>query len=119
MVFLIEDDPRTSTALQSYLQAAGYHTRVFETGEHACAAAGDLSPAVAICDWKLKGAMDGLAVARSLKHSLPGAAIIMMTARPLEHLMADAGDLDVTAYLAKPVALKEFSQLIEAHLRRC
>ena len=115
-VLVIEDDPRTASALVLYLQHAGYEAHVAANGVAALDDAARLQPHLIVLDVMLPQ-LDGLEVCRTLRRhsSVP---IIMLTARSTEEdtlrgLHAGADD-----YVTKPFSPRELVARVEAVLRR-
>ena len=115
-VLVIEDDPRTASALVLYLRHAGYEVDVAANGIAALDDAVRLQPHLIILDVMLPQ-LDGLEVCRTLRrHST--VPIIMLTARSTEEdtlrgLHAGADD-----YVTKPFSPRELMARVEAVLRR-
>ncbi|MEB0136512.1 response regulator [Actimicrobium sp. CCC2.4] len=82
----------------------------------------DLLPEVIVLDWKMPGAMDGLATARAIRAALPPERcpiVIMATAYSLRGLVSIAGTDLVDAILSKPVTASTlYNAVTEAQHKR-
>ncbi|EGF30330.1 two-component system sensor protein [Oxalobacteraceae bacterium IMCC9480] len=82
----------------------------------------DLLPEVIVLDWKMPGAMDGLATARAIRAALPPERcpiVIMATAYSLRGLASIAGTDLVDAILSKPVTASTlYNAVTEAQHKR-
>lgn len=117
-VCVVDDDSAVRTAMANLLEASGYNTHVFESGE-----AFLVSPHLdkfnfAVFDIKLRG-MDGFAIQREcvrLGLALPVLFISGHGDRDMERRAIDAGAL---ALLRKPVDPELLCAYIEDRLAAC
>lgn len=100
-VLVVEDDDDARDALALILASQGYELETASDGDAAIAIAQAFHPDVLICDWLLPG-MDGVSVARTIQRMEP-IPIIFVTAHSLPDLRNRARDLQVHAYLPKPI----------------
>jgi PAS domain S-box-containing protein len=112
-VLLAEDDDATVLTVRSYLESHGYEVRVVRDGVAVLDAAIARDVAVVLLDIQLPG-LDGLEVTRRLRAREIGARmpIIALTAHAMsgdEQRCLRAG---VSAYMAKPVPLRQLEQMI-------
>lgn len=116
-VLVVDDDPRVRTMLGRYLTGEGF--RVGEAGDGKAMQAYLAQERVdlVLLDLVLPGE-DGLALARQLRRSHPGLAIIMVTGR--DDVIDRVAGLEVGAddYIAKPFHLREVLARIRTVLRR-
>lgn len=112
-VLVVEDEPSAREASQRYLAHCGYQVQAAADASAALASAADNPPDLAVCDWRLGGGDDGVDVARALQEA-HGTAVIFATARPLDELREVTRDLNVTAYLRKPISLRALASVIES-----
>ena len=101
-VLVVEDDPDAREALQVLLTNQGYDTAVAGDGRSALDTAAAFRPDVLLCDWRLPGTHDGVAVARALQGDLD-VPVIFFTAHSVSELRTRTKDLRVLAYLPKPI----------------
>jgi DNA-binding response OmpR family regulator len=116
-VLLVEDDDTIGRNLVSGLQAHGYSTTWFRTGEAALAEARREGFDVVLLDLGLPD-VDGTDVARDLRQHHPDLLIIMLTARGDDIDVVVGLDLGADDYLIKPVGLSVLLARLRAHLRR-
>lgn len=116
-VVIAEDEAIIRLDLKETLEEEGYEV-VGETsrGDEAVRLAQDLEPDLVILDIKMPG-MDGLAAAREItRQSL--AAVLILTAFSQRHLIEEARDSGVLAYLVKPFQKTDLVPSIEVALGR-
>lgn len=102
-VLLVEDDPDARDALALLLAESGYDLATASDGLTAVTAAAEFRPDVVVCDWLLPG-VDGVTAARAIQsEGDPPAPVIFVTAHSIADLRSRTKDLDVRAYLSKPV----------------
>jgi two-component system response regulator BaeR len=116
-VLVVEDDRRTATILQRYLERAGYSVTLASTGDDGVAAFEREAPDLAILDVMLPG-RDGLDVCRHIR-ARGDTPVVMLTARVdesdrLRGLFGGADD-----YVVKPFSPREVVARVQAVLRRC
>jgi PAS domain S-box-containing protein len=113
-LLLAEDNEASIVTFQGYLENAGYALRVVRDGRAAVAAAALPDVAVVLMDVQLPE-LDGLEAIRRIRATREGAglAIIALTAYAMpgdEERCLAAG---ASAYLAKPVRLRQLADTIE------
>jgi CheY-like chemotaxis protein len=102
-VLLVEDDADARDALALLLLESGYDLATAADGVSAIATAAEFDPDVLVCDWLLPG-VDGVTVARAIQaDTARPPPVIFVTAHSLADLRLRTKDLDVHAYLSKPV----------------
>jgi two-component system, OmpR family, response regulator QseB len=114
-VLVVEDDARLAQMIASELRMAGYDVHQATSGTGALEAAAYERFDAVLLDLGLPD-MDGLEVARALRHD-GGPAILAVTARSaledrVEGLYAGADD-----YITKPFSMLELRARLHAHLR--
>jgi two-component system response regulator MprA len=117
-VLVVDDDPNLLRMLRRGLTLAGYQVRAAEDGESAMRLLVEQEPDLLVLDVMLPEPLDGLELARRLRHGGSNVPIIMLTARDkmsdkLAGFQSGADD-----YLAKPFAFEELLARINALLRR-
>jgi len=111
-VLIVDDDVDVCQGLAIGLSYQGYEVGYATDVRSAFSALATGPPDVLICDWQLQdAALDGVDVARSFREKHP-VKIVMVTALKLEDLKRRAGDLPVSDYLRKPVALRDLLHAI-------
>lgn len=101
-VMIVEDHAVLRESLRMYFEIKGFETNVAGGYEDALKAADGFKPDVAICDRQLDGNRDGVDVARDLQRKF-GCAIVFVSGTSMEKLRSETRDLDVVAYMKKPV----------------
>ncbi len=110
-VLIVEDEPSAREATGRYLEHCGFEVAAAASAKEAVQRASELGPEVVVCDWQLAGGDNGAVVARQLQSRF-GAAIIFVTAHPLDELRDATRDLDVATYLRKPISLATLAATI-------
>lgn len=116
-ILIIEDNQKNLKLIRDVLQFHGYTTLEAETAEIGIELARKLQPALILMDVQLPG-MDGREALKILKSDAgtQHIPIIALTAFAMkgdrERLLAEGFD----GYVAKPIDIKEISQVIERYL---
>ena len=116
-VLVVEDDQDIRETLQLALAAAGYEVLAVSAAAPAIVAAGQRPPDLLLLDLGLPDA-DGFTTCRRLRALLPGAVIIVLTARQDELDVVAGLESGADDYLLKPFKVVELLARIRAHLRR-
>ncbi len=116
-VLLVEDDDIIGRNLQIGLIAHGYPVTWQRTGSGALAEAETRPYGVVLLDLGLPD-IDGLDVARDLRHRFPDILIVMLTARGDDIDVVVGLDLGADEYLVKPISLSVLLARMRALLRR-
>ena len=114
-VLVVEDEKLLNWSLASSLTRWGFEVRHVFTGTDALKEIERSGYDVVLLDYRLPD-VDGLSVARCLRHKQPGALIFLLTAFQLNELPADAGLID--SYFNKPLDLKRLHEALEQVPRR-
>jgi DNA-binding response OmpR family regulator len=114
-LLVVEDDQTIGDALRTSLRAHGHDVRWERSGHSAlaCTEAFDL----VLLDLGLPD-LDGVEVCRQLRADLPGAVLVILTARTDEMDVVVGLEAGADDYLTKPIRLAELHARIRAHLRR-
>jgi DNA-binding response OmpR family regulator len=116
-LLLVEDDEGIGRRLEQALQANGHRVAWQRTGASALQSAAGRSFDLVLLDLGLPD-IDGVEVCRDLRVRLPGAVLVMLTARREEMDIVVGLEAGADDYLTKPFGLNELLARIRAHLRR-
>ncbi|NYB51272.1 MAG: response regulator [Methanobacteriaceae archaeon] len=115
-IMLVEDEIIVAADVKHRLENMGYDVLgIFDTGEEAIAKAGELQPQLVLMDIVLKGEMDGIEAAQSIreKYQIP---IIYLTAYSDEKTLERAKVTEPFGYVLKPFEDREIQSAIEMAL---
>ena len=115
-VLVVDDEPKIVEVVGDYLRRAGFAVTTAADGRAALATARARPPDLVVLDLGLPG-LDGLDVARELRHAAP-VPIIMLTARGDETDRVLGLELGADDYLVKPFSPRELLARVRAVLRR-
>jgi DNA-binding response OmpR family regulator len=116
-LLVVEDDAEIGELLRSGLALHGHEVDLAPDGRSALRRADAGGVDLVLLDLGLPD-LDGLEVCRRLRLVLPGAVIVMLTARTREMDVVVGLEVGADDYLTKPVRLGELVARIRAHLRR-
>lgn len=116
-VLIVEDEEPIRKFINLNLQAAGFEVLEAGSGEMALTLLGDFTPEVIVLDIMLPG-IDGLQVCSRVRETMPGAIIIMLTAKGQDMDKIMGLDLGADDYMVKPFNPMELIARIKAILRR-
>ncbi len=115
-ILIVEDDPNTSTLVETYLQKEGFSTLTAFDGEHALALARRHALSFVILDIMLPKT-DGWEICRQLR-KVSDVPILMLTAREEEIDRIMGLSLGADDYVVKPFSPRELVERVKAILRR-
>lgn len=115
-ILIVEDDPNTSTLVETYLQKEGFSTIAAFDGEQALSLARRCKPGFVILDVMLPK-VDGWEICRQLR-KISDVPILMLTAREEEIDRILGLSLGADDYVVKPFSPRELVERVKAILRR-
>jgi DNA-binding response OmpR family regulator len=116
VILVVEDDKKTASLLQLYLEREGFKTMLAFDGEKAIEMAREYAPDFVILDLMLPK-LDGWEVCRRLRRSSQ-VPILMLTARGEEIDRVAGLTLGADDYVVKPFSPRELVARVQAILRR-
>ncbi|MEV7550631.1 response regulator transcription factor [Amycolatopsis sp. NPDC089917] len=116
-LLVVEDDDAIGGVLESTLRLHGYEVSWQRDGRTALAAAENDDIDFVLLDLGLPD-LDGVEVCRRLRAALPGAVLVILTARQEEMDVVVGLEAGADDYLTKPIRLGELLARVRAHLRR-
>ncbi len=111
-ILVVDDESSARSALSEILSDEGYKVRTAADGFRALSAASEFAPDVVVTDLKMPG-MDGLALLKRLKETMPETAVILMTAFGAVESAVDAMRQGASNYLTKPLNSDELLLILE------
>ncbi|MDB9313960.1 CBS domain-containing protein [Spirulina sp. CS-785/01] len=119
LILLAEDNPNNVFTITSYLEAKGYRLMVAGDGQEALEYARSYHPQLILMDIQMPG-MDGLTAIATLRNDpmfqeLP---IIALTALAMDGDREQCLEAGASAYLSKPVKLKQLAKMMQGFLNR-
>ncbi len=115
-VLVIEDDPKTASLLQLYLENAAYTVTVAHDGERGLHLAQSATPDLVLLDLMLPQ-LDGLTLCRLLRKETR-VPLIMLTARSTEEDVLLGLETGADDYIVKPFSPREVVARVRTVLRR-
>lgn len=115
-ILIVEDDPNTSSLVETYLQREGFSTIAAFDGEQALELARRHNPGFVILDIMLPK-VDGWEICRQLR-KISEVPILMLTAREEEIDRVLGLSLGADDYVVKPFSPRELVARVKAILRR-
>jgi DNA-binding NtrC family response regulator len=112
-VLVVDDDDLVRWSLRQRLQEHGFGVLGAETARQALEQSGQAD--LLLLDYRLPD-LDGLAVARAVKHAHPSRPVILMTAYGSPDLAQEAQSLAVDRVVDKPFDLEEVVRLVREAL---
>jgi DNA-binding response OmpR family regulator len=115
-VLIVEDDKKTASLVELYLQREGFDTVIAHDGQQALELAQRRKPIFVILDLMLP-VVDGWEVCREIRRSSE-VPILMLTARGEEVDLVSGLTLGADDYMVKPFSPRELVARVKAILRR-
>jgi len=115
-ILVVDDEPKISEVVASYLESRGYHVLTAETGKEALDTFERENVALVVLDLMLPD-ISGEEVCRRLRN-ISRVPIIMLTAKSDEASLLEGLGIGADDYVTKPFSLKALAARIEAVLRR-
>jgi DNA-binding response OmpR family regulator len=116
-ILLAEDDNNLGLLLRNYLTAKNYETVLFINGNLALEEFPTGSFGLCILDIMMPE-MDGITLAREIRHLNPDIPIIFLTAKNQKEDIIDGFKSGADDYITKPFSMEELLYRIEAIIRR-
>ncbi|MFC1669741.1 SpoIIE family protein phosphatase [Spirochaetota bacterium] len=117
-ILIVEDEAIIATNIEDILKKLGYKSAgIAHTGKNALALVEKYDPQIILMDINLKGEMDGIEAAESIKHKY-NKPVIFITAYSEEELLQRAKTIEPYGYLLKPINKRELHVIIEIALYR-
>lgn len=105
-ILAIDDDEKIRSLLHVMLRRKGHHVLTADCGQKGLEVFRREKPQVTILDFEMPD-VDGLGVLREIRAVSPKAPVIMLTGAGTAERERQAGELGVTAFLAKGFSLHE------------
>ncbi len=115
-ILVVDDEPKISEVVASYLESRGYRVLTAETGSEALDAFDRENVALVVLDLMLPD-ISGEEVCRMLRNT-SRVPVIMLTAKSDEASLLEGLGIGADDYVTKPFSLKALAARIEAVLRR-
>jgi DNA-binding NtrC family response regulator len=116
-ILLVDDDAAFRGVMQSELQRMDFTVSSAATGAEALRVAGELQPEIVLLDLRLPDG-SGLDVLKSLRSSVPGADVIMLTGHGSIDTAIESVRMGAFDYIPKPCPLDELEVRIRRALER-
>lgn len=115
-ILLVEDDPRLSSLVQTFLQQNNLRVTVINRGDTALLEIPQLNPDLIVLDIMLPG-LDGMALCRKIRPQFPG-PILFLTAKDSDFDQVLGLEIGADDYVIKPVEPRVLLARINNLLRR-
>jgi PAS domain S-box-containing protein len=117
-ILIVEDEAVVAADLQASLERLGYDVLgIADTGEEAVRMSEAYSPEVVLMDIRLKGRMDGIAAAATIRENW-SIAVVFITASSSDQSLVRATSTGAYAYLLKPIRVDELNAAVVIALQQ-
>ena len=116
LISVVDDDLSVREATASLLEAHGYTTAAFASGEEFLSSELLKDTSCLVTDVRMTG-LSGVEVQQRLREAGHSVPIIFMTAHPEKHIFAAAMKGGARGYLTKPVSEQQLISCLEGALR--
>lgn len=116
-LFIIDDEEEIAEILKSHFQRRGFEVFNSASGEEAVKLCEEVSPDLALLDYKLAGSMTGLDVLKKLRALNLNTKVIFSTGRLDDAVKKEAQNLGVNIFLTKPVLMADLDRAIEEAIK--
>jgi DNA-binding NtrC family response regulator len=106
-VLVVDDEPQYGVILKDCLAREGHEVKTAANPQDAMSCGEKWKPDVLIADWMLRGQIDGLHVANTMRAIYPALQTILITGYPSPELRARAKASRVFSFIEKPFSLAE------------
>lgn len=118
-ILVVEDERIIALHMRQQLTKLGYDVpNAVSTGDHALRRIEELQPDLVLMDINLKGKLDGIATAATIRRSYD-IPVIYLTAYSADETLARAAATNPHGYLLKPFSERELHAMIQVTLARC
>ncbi len=118
-IVYVEDDLKIQAQTSKLLRREGHEVTAFADVPHALSFLRTTQPALLLCDYRLEGSLNGLALAKQARLLYPACPIVMISSYTTTDNVIDALELDVDAYVKRPISFPDLlNKLYEAVARR-
>jgi two-component system, OmpR family, response regulator VanR len=108
----VEDEPQVQERMAEYFESYFHHVYCAADGEEALELHRRYSPDVVMLDINMPK-INGLEVARRIRHEDPHTRIIMLSAHSEKEILLQASEIDMSKYLIKPVSRIELKGALD------
>ncbi len=117
-VLVVDSEQAYRDAINMILSRRGYLVKTASHGDEALGVSQDAGPDVLVIDPALRGGMNGLEVAESLRQANPRLQTLLITAYPTPQLLSRVEALPATECLGKPFGLPDLVAAVQRAVER-
>jgi PAS domain S-box-containing protein len=110
-ILVVDDEVEVALALQGMLEESGYAVRTAIGADEAIEAIGARRPNLLLTDVTMPGTMDGVALAREVRQTVPDLPVVLITGNPM--VVAESSEFPL---LQKPIVSRELNAAIQRYL---
>lgn len=108
-VLVVDDETVCCLSIQESLTESGHEVEAAFDGPQAVETAARFRPEVLVTDYLLRGDIDGLALAKTLRRTLPSLRIILMTGLAESDLEGKHDELGNVTVIRKPLMFEDIA----------